>query len=337
MTNPVWVWIAEKKLDAYHAKTTFDGPSPNDAGPGWSFSRFGQTKTELPDGRVIRIGGEYEDYYDPDFYIYNDVIVTDAAGHTEIFGYAEDAFPPTDFHTADLAGDRIIVIGNLSYPPLRKDKAQVFALDTAHYRFDRLNPAGESPPWLYKHASELVENGCAILVRGGAFALPQAQSLVENIDDWRLDLETCRWERLTDRAWPRFVFARADGQNNHLYWLRDLLWARPHRDVDSWVDMRTERLGDLGCEPRPDLIGTLYAPAVPHAALAEREEDHRVYRIAVEGITVRYVENNYDVVMTIEGMLPAPMIARLCADLQEKLAAIENTGIDCIPLMVARP
>jgi hypothetical protein len=31
--------------------------------------------TLLPDGRAIQIGGEHEDYYDPDFCIYNDVFV----------------------------------------------------------------------------------------------------------------------------------------------------------------------------------------------------------------------------------------------------------------------
>ncbi len=336
-TNPVWVWTIEQKLDAYRANQAFDGPPSKEAGPGWSFFRYGRTETTLPDGRVIKIGGEYEDYYDPDFYIYNDVIVTDAAGHTEVFGYTEDAFPPTDFHTADLVDDRIVVIGNLSYPPVRKDKVQVLTLDTASYRIERLEPAGESPPWLYKHVSERVDNGRAILVRGGEFALVQTHSLVENIDDWRLDLETCRWERLTDRAWPRFAFARADGKENHLYDLGNLAWARMSKRPDRFADARAERLRDLGPEPRLDLLDILYVPVVPHTALPEQKEDFRVHRVAVEGIVVRYVESGYDIVMTVEGVLPAQTIARLCADLQEKLAAIENTRIDCVPVTAALP
>ena len=35
------------------------------------FFRLGGTRTELSDGRVIWIGGEHEDGYDPDFCIYN--------------------------------------------------------------------------------------------------------------------------------------------------------------------------------------------------------------------------------------------------------------------------
>ena len=37
----------------------------------WCFKRFGATSTRLPDGRVVCVGGEHEDYYDPDFCIYN--------------------------------------------------------------------------------------------------------------------------------------------------------------------------------------------------------------------------------------------------------------------------
>lgn len=59
-----------------------DQNSPEDQGrllvtdfyghPVWCFNRFGATRTKLPDGRTVCIGGEHEDFYDPDFYIYND-------------------------------------------------------------------------------------------------------------------------------------------------------------------------------------------------------------------------------------------------------------------------
>jgi len=39
--------------------------------PIWCFKRVGNTRTRLPDGRIICVGGEHEDFYDPDFCIYN--------------------------------------------------------------------------------------------------------------------------------------------------------------------------------------------------------------------------------------------------------------------------
>ena len=44
-------------------------------GPTWCFSRFGQSETVLPDSSRVLIAGEHEDWYDPDFHIYNDVVV----------------------------------------------------------------------------------------------------------------------------------------------------------------------------------------------------------------------------------------------------------------------
>ena len=334
MTNPVWVWAIEQRLTAYHLNRAFHGPDSKDVGACWSFSRYGRTETMLPDGRLIRIGGEYEDWYDADFYIYNDVIVTDAGGRTEIFGYSDKVFPPTDFHTANLVEDRIIIIGNLSYPFVRGRKAQVLVLDTASYGIDRFCTTGEAPPWIHRHSSELVEDGGAILVRGGLMCGSQWPAVVENIDDWRLDLRASRWERLTRRAWPRFVFVRADRDPNHLNWLRSLLSDRKRGRPEDRSRFRNERLRELGPSPRTDLLETLYEPDVPHSKMSEITGEHRVHRVCVEGVTVRYVEGWDDVRLTVEGVLPERTVEVIRLDLLAKLTAIENTTITCVPVMV---
>jgi hypothetical protein len=334
MTNPVWIWAIEQGLTGYRLNNAFHGPHSKDVGPCWSFSRYGHSETMLPDGRFIRIGGEYEDYYDADFYIYNDVIVSAPGGRIEIFGYSDEIFPPTDFHTANLVGDRIFIIGNLSYPNIRNDKAQVLVLDTTSYVIDRFNATGETPPWIHKHSSELVENGGAILVRGGLVCGPRWPALIENIDDWRLDLHNGRWERVTKRLWPRFVFVRTDGLPNHLYWLRSLLRDRAGGRSADRGGFRAERLRDLGANPRKDLIETLYTPDLPHSKMAEITDEHRVYRLCVEGVTVRYVEGRHDIRLTVEGVLPSRTVEMIRLDLLTKLTAIENTTINCTHVMV---
>ncbi len=331
MTNPVWTWAVERRLTGHRLNKAFGGPYSKDVGPCWSFHRYGRTETNLPDGRLVRIGGEYEDWYDPDFYIYNDVIVTDAAGRTEIFGYSDKVFPPTDFHTANLVDDRIIIIGNLSYPFVRAHKVQVLALDPTSYRMDRFDTTGEAPPWIHNHSAELVENGGAILVRGGLLCGPQWPALIENIDDWRLDIQTGYWERLTRRLWPRFAFVRADGMPNHLYWLRRLLEDRVSGRSEDKRGFRAERLRDLGANPRLDLLETLYTPDIPHSKITD---EHRVHRLCVEGGTVRYVEGSGDIKLTVEGILPSQTVEIIRLDLLTKLEAIENATIDCTRMAV---
>lgn len=80
--------------------------------------------TPLPDGRLILIGGEHEDFDDPDFCIYTDVTVLDGFWRGEERGvqlhiYPRDFFPPTCFHTATLLGGRILLFGSLCYQGAR--------------------------------------------------------------------------------------------------------------------------------------------------------------------------------------------------------------------------
>ncbi|KAK4449002.1 hypothetical protein QBC34DRAFT_300250 [Podospora aff. communis PSN243] len=70
---------------AYNAKRMLDiRPGPPGTNPSWCFDRFGRTTTWLEDGRIVFIGGEHEDWYDPDFCIYNDVVVVSPAEHPEV-------------------------------------------------------------------------------------------------------------------------------------------------------------------------------------------------------------------------------------------------------------
>lgn len=73
MNNPFWMFqVGPGGLPAWTARTAFGNIEEDDlASPVWCFTRLGATRTKLPDGRVVCIGGEHEDYYDPDFFIYN--------------------------------------------------------------------------------------------------------------------------------------------------------------------------------------------------------------------------------------------------------------------------
>lgn len=71
--NPFWMFqVGPGGLPAWTARTNFGNIEEDDlATPVWCFTRWGATRTKLPDGRVVCIGGEHEDSYDPDFCIYN--------------------------------------------------------------------------------------------------------------------------------------------------------------------------------------------------------------------------------------------------------------------------
>ncbi|KAK3899211.1 hypothetical protein C8A05DRAFT_46662 [Staphylotrichum tortipilum] len=125
--------IAHGNMDAFAAHNEL---GLNEASrPIFCFDRFGRTETLLPDGRIIFIGGEHEDHCNPDFFIFNDVVVVHGRGEPtqrpnfriyvndmehgvnlllktavsvrgaspeqiDIYRYPVDVFPPTDFHSA---------------------------------------------------------------------------------------------------------------------------------------------------------------------------------------------------------------------------------------------
>lgn len=330
MTNPVWSWLARRPgLSAYAANDKFSGPSSLEVGPGWCANRFGRSETRLPDGRVVEIGGEHEDYYDPDFYIYNDVVIKGPDGGVEIYGYPPDAFPPTDFHTATLIGGRIVIVGCLGYTWMRAPgSTPVFALDTGTFVMTRVATGGDPPGWISKHTAERTDAG-TIVVRGGKRLVERdgQHDFIDNIDDWSLDPAGGVWTRLTDRRWPQYELARADGTRNDLFEIGSGAWY-----AEATSEYQREQLAELerrlGRLPDFALYAARYAPPLAFTPVPGSDDDEdawRVTRIAVDGVTVRYREEHAAVDVMIEGALPPETVAAIVEDARAKLAALERT------------
>jgi ankyrin repeat protein len=154
MKIPFWEGMIRAGINAYQAGKLFGDESEFQAGytPIWCAQRFGQSITFLPDGRIVQVAGEHEDFYDADFCIYNDVFVHDPAGEITIYGYPEALFPPTDNHTATLIGHSIYLIGSLGYLGARQyGETPVYRLDTNTFHIERLETTGNKPGWIYKH------------------------------------------------------------------------------------------------------------------------------------------------------------------------------------------
>ncbi|KAF2180956.1 hypothetical protein K469DRAFT_714161 [Zopfia rhizophila CBS 207.26] len=176
----------------------------------WCADRWGQSLTRLPDGRIVQIAGEHEDSYDPDFMIYNDVFVHyphAAPGEPkfEIYGYPEEVFPRTDFHTATYhaPSNSIIVIGNLGHRDgdievrQKKGETQGFRLKVGSWEMERLNSSGDGPGWICRHKAELC--GEEIWVSGGERWVEENgdQECIKYQEDdvWVLDLGQLKWRK----------------------------------------------------------------------------------------------------------------------------------------------
>lgn len=287
------------------------------------------SETDLPDGRKIFIAGEHEDHYDPDFFIYNDVIVRHPDDSIDVFGYPAEEFPPTDFHSATLVGGRVLLIGCLGYPEQRNPaETPCFSLDPVTMQIARLATSGENPGWIFEHSAELVESG--ILVRGGQV---QRDSIAENCDDWLLDLRTRRWSRLTDRQWRQISIRRIDRKPNRLWEIRHHLFDLQHPqfrqlqpDSAQRFQETCQKFAQAGIVVNGELIDSLYSPPFDHLRCVRRESDRfNVYRIMINDVLVRYTEDTWSIDITVEGQLPEATLKALIDDLCEKLGRLENT------------
>lgn len=194
MEAPLWEELVRTGETAFAARQRLGVQTST---PMWCFSRFGMSETPLPDGRTVFIGGEHEDYYDPDFYIYNDVIVRHPDDRIEIYGYPRSTFPPTDFHSATLFDDAIIVIGSAGYAKERDPlRTPVFRLDLLTYRMEQLDTGRPNPGWIHKHSAEL--DGRVIRVSGGQRVEQHGAVLkiVANTQAYDLHTDRFRWRRV---------------------------------------------------------------------------------------------------------------------------------------------
>jgi ankyrin repeat protein len=194
---PFWEAMIRCGTSAYAAHQWFEKSCGAVTGPVWCAQRYGQSLTLLPDGRAVQVGGEHEDFYDPDFCIYNDVFVHERDGSIAIYGYPESMFPPTDFHTATLIGDAIYLIGSLGYAGTQRyGETPVYRLDLGTFRMERLHARGAAPGWIYQHrAIALPPHG--IRVWGGMVVTVSdgGESHDKNSGSFLLDLEGLVWSR----------------------------------------------------------------------------------------------------------------------------------------------
>jgi len=317
MTNPVWRWLIDSNISAHRGNGHFEGPSSYNGNPGWCFNRFGRSLTELPNATKLMIAGEHEDHYDPDFFIYNDVVIAHPDGQIEILGYPEDHFPPTDFHSTTLTGDELILIGNLSYPSQRRiGETQVFAYEIGARRFRRIKTSGEPPGWISRHQARLDGHNGIIVQAGIIDHGPDHGGYLENFDSWRLNLEDWSWQRLSHQPVGRWEFVREDGKPCELFPKRMSRMKTLVGFSDGHPDT-TEFDGEL--------LDRLYDPLVPHEALVDHDWSERT-RYVIDGVPLHLNEEMDSVSLTVIGDLPPAMMDAYVNEIRARLAELEGVN-----------
>ena len=317
LTNPYWQWLVKNNVSAYDLENVVKSKT---AKPLWSMGRMGQSSTLLPDGREILIGGEFEDGYDPLFWIYNDVIVKHPDGKIEIFGYPKHIFSPTDFHTATLVGDEIWLIGSLGYGEDRDTtQTSVYKLNIHTYKIEKIETRN-SMGWVFKHSATFKDN--QIIVTGGEIWLGSELPIVENFDEWALNLKTLIWKNISKKDWQVFMVQRKDIGLLHLNEYQTLA-NEANQSSESYQFIFDRIYQDTGKNPDLALFSQLFSPPIDHE-IDESEQDYGAFSIVIDGIKVRYKTDWEHIQVYIEGKLPPHKVELLQENLRHKLSKLEN-------------
>jgi hypothetical protein len=196
MNFQFWEYMVKTGNSAWWAREQFGCTNKLQEGPIWTFERHGMSSTSLPDGRVIYISGEHEDHYDPDFCIYNDVIVFHPNGEIDIYGYPLEIFPPTDFHSATLVDNYIYIVGSLGYIQERTPGiTPVYRLNCQTLEVEKIETKGSNPGWISDHTVEFVqEKNCLMIQQGKIIKLEgNDQVYLDNSETFWLDLSSYTW------------------------------------------------------------------------------------------------------------------------------------------------
>lgn len=194
MDVPFWREMIRAGVSAYHARKQF-GDMDSMENPVWCFNRYGSSFTELPGGRFVQIGGEHEDFYDPDFCIYNDVVIHELSGKFQIMGYPKEVFSPTDFHSANYVNGYIYLIGGLGYAGARRcGETPIYRLSCRTWAIEAISSYGDKPGWIYEHQSRFVEPGLLVVSNGKICDVTDGEEQ-QNSDQFSLDLANMKWSR----------------------------------------------------------------------------------------------------------------------------------------------
>jgi len=203
--HPVWLEAVRNNWSAWRLRGHCGDAQGDGDAPFWSWRRYGRTSTHLPDGRIVHIGGGHEASYDPDFCIYNDVVVERPSGQFDFYLYPRDLFPPTDFHSATMLGDWIYLVGSLGYLGARGNAIQVMRLDLNDVHIERVETLGEVPGWLSHHCAERLDDA-RILIVGGEFVSDNTTE--RNKELFELNVTTRLWRRRAHGDMSLFPISR---------------------------------------------------------------------------------------------------------------------------------
>ncbi|MCX5469717.1 hypothetical protein [Acinetobacter nematophilus] len=223
LTKSKIIWVDE--LQEYLQNQEFDLKEPF-----WvaTHNRLGSSHVSIFNKYIdsIDIGGntaapdwkwyDYNDYYNPNFKIYNDVCINaDGLKKIELWNYPEEQFPPVYDHDTvyDKNTNLVYITGGLgSGERQKKNITEIYQLNLETKDIEHVDALGESPLCLHKHHAKMW-NYDLIEMRGGNI-LKNGRA-IKNLYVWYFNLKTKTWLKQKHETYQHWLITSSD--NNQLF------------------------------------------------------------------------------------------------------------------------
>lgn len=327
-SGDIFQWRMREDFSPYQIRCHLQEMGYTIKQPIWTFLlRMGQSVTELPDGTKVSIAGEYEDYYDPDFKIYNDVMIQKMNGEIQLWHYPIEQFPPTDFHTAyyDQVTHSIFLIGNLGYPENRKeDSTQVLRLNLNTLEIEKLECFGNIPSWLHHHEMKVINQHELEFSNGHVI---KNKKYLRNLYTWRLNIRTLEWSLPKQTIFDHWTLKSEHYYGFPFFECHQLLWDEENITAEEFEQSKQKIINHLGYLPNYKVYRWLYIP-LDDAIITQDEHEYSKYISNLYGYTLWYFENDDLMQAVFPDHIPYDFQKFLLNDLVYRLKQI--TGHDVI-------
>ena len=323
----IFQWIIENKIQPYQLKQLLEKQNIEIKSPLWTFSgRMGQLLTELPDGMKVYIAGEYEDFYDPDFKIYNDIVIEKPNGEIELWNYPKAQFPPTDFYAAhyDEQTHSIFLIGNLGYPETRKEGiTQVLKVKLKSMDIERLECFGQVPSWLNHHEMSVINDDELIFYNGYVI---KEKKYLRNLYTWKLNLRTLEWTFPEQILFDHWTLKSKNYYGFPLFECSQLLWDEKHWKDEKFEQTKVEIIERYGMLPDYKTYSQLFYP-FEDTQISHDECEYRKHICSSQGYTFYCFEDDDLIEVIFPNTIPVYFQQIVINDLKSKLKQISGHDV----------
>ena len=203
---------------------------------------------------------ETQDYYFPEFKIYNDVYIKFFDGMYELWNYPEEQFPPVYEHSTlyNEHTHQFYIIGGLGSGDRQcKNITEIYALDLETKDIQKIEASGESPPCLHSHKVK-IWNHDLIEMRDG-YILHKGIA-IKNVYVWYFNLKTKTWLKQESEKYQHWIIQSDQREELFLKISQDILKMEEEKfySAEFIEEHKTHIFKNYKYQPKYQLYPQLY-------------------------------------------------------------------------------